>query len=147
MCTVDLFPIPDAKKDDRQTEDSGDANVNRASAPRSDDAPYDSPSSRSSSSQHSTTAHATEPRDQGYAFITSTCPPGSLQSPSDTVHCVGSYPVTETSKLTGALVGATFVQPSNVEYQGNKSLVFVFAVSALILAFLWFSLNNTRISL
>lgn len=30
--------------------------------------------------------------------------------------------------MTGTLVGATFVQPNLVEYQGKKSLVFVFAV-------------------
>ena len=49
-------------------------------------------------------------------------------SPSDVVHRFGNYPITETSKQTQALVGATFVQPSLVDYQGNKSIVFVFAV-------------------
>lgn len=49
-------------------------------------------------------------------------------SPSDVVHRFGNYPITESSKQTQALVGATFVQPSLVDYQGNKSIVFVFAV-------------------
>lgn len=49
-------------------------------------------------------------------------------SAQDVVFQMGDYQVTESSKLTQALVGATFVQPSSVEYQGRKSLLFVFAV-------------------
>ena len=49
-------------------------------------------------------------------------------SPSDVVHRFGNYPITESSKQTQALVGATFVQPALVDYQGTKSIVFVFAV-------------------
>ena len=54
-------------------------------------------------------------------------------SPSDVVHRFGNYPITESSKQTQALVGATFVQPSLVDYQGNKSIVFVFAVRFFLL--------------
>ena len=50
-------------------------------------------------------------------------------TPSDVVWKVDNHIVTESSKMTHALVGATFVQPANVEYQGRKSLMFVFAVS------------------
>jgi hypothetical protein len=56
---------------------------------------------------------------------------GYLPSPisaTDIVYHVGDYPVMESSKVTQALVGATFVQPANVDYQGRKSLMFVFAV-------------------
>ena len=49
-------------------------------------------------------------------------------SSSDVVHRFGNYPITESSKQTQALVGATFVQPALVDYQGSKSIVFVFAV-------------------
>jgi hypothetical protein len=49
-------------------------------------------------------------------------------SPSDVLHRFGNYPLTESSKQTQALVGATFVQPALVDYQGAKSIVFVFAV-------------------
>ena len=49
-------------------------------------------------------------------------------SPSDVVHRFGNYPITESSKQTQALVGATFVQPALVDYLGAKSIVFVFAV-------------------
>jgi hypothetical protein len=41
---------------------------------------------------------------------------------------LGGFPITESSKLTSALVGATFVQPANVDYKGKKALMFVFAV-------------------
>lgn len=45
---------------------------------------------------------------------------------------VGNYAITENSKCTNALVGATFVQPWDVDYKGKKCLVFVFAVGDLI---------------
>jgi hypothetical protein len=48
---------------------------------------------------------------------------------SDIIHTVNDFPIIERSKKTHALVGATFVQPSIVEYQGKKSIMFVFAVS------------------
>jgi len=57
-------------------------------------------------------------------------------SSSDVVHRFGNYPVTESSKQTQALVGATFVQPALVDYQGTKSIVFVFAVRLFLLFFL-----------
>jgi hypothetical protein len=50
----------------------------------------------------------------------------------DIVSHMGDFPITESSKLTQALVGATFVQPACVDYQGRKSLMFVFAVSHTI---------------
>ena len=49
-------------------------------------------------------------------------------SPPDVVHQFGNYPIAESSKQTQALVGATFVQPALVDYQGKKAIVFVFAV-------------------
>jgi len=46
---------------------------------------------------------------------------------SDVIHHVEGYPIKESSKMTHALVGATFVEPVAVEWQGQKSLMFVFA--------------------
>ena len=62
-------------------------------------------------------------------------------SSPDVVHRFGNYPVTESSKQTQALVGATFVQPAVVDYQGNKSIVFVFAVRQILWGF-FFLLTN-----
>ncbi|KAG6853519.1 hypothetical protein C0991_003514 [Blastosporella zonata] len=45
----------------------------------------------------------------------------------DIVHYVGHHPIKENSKMTSALVGATFVQPAIVDHQGKKSIMFVFA--------------------
>lgn len=47
---------------------------------------------------------------------------------SDVVYHLEGFPITENSKQTQALVGATFVQPSIIDYQGKKTIVFVFAV-------------------
>lgn len=61
---------------------------------------------------------------------------GPYYSPADTSHdivaYVGSHAVVENSKCTNALVGQTFVQPANVDYKGEKALMFVFAVGALL---------------
>ncbi|PFH53480.1 hypothetical protein AMATHDRAFT_89963, partial [Amanita thiersii Skay4041] len=45
----------------------------------------------------------------------------------DVLHYVDGHPITERSKMTSSLVGATFVQPACVDYLGKKSLMFVFA--------------------
>ena len=109
-----------------------------------------SPSS-SSSSTHSPTIqqHYHQPHSSppDYRFVSDTKTPSASSSsgsktlashysgyilpshsPSDVVHRFGNYPITESSKQTQALVGATFVQPALVDYQGTRSIVFVFAV-------------------
>jgi hypothetical protein len=62
-------------------------------------------------------------------------PPTEAQSPStptspsfkDVIHYVGNYAITESSKVTSSLVGATFVQPAIVDYEGKKAIIFVFS--------------------
>ncbi|KAF8161217.1 velvet factor-domain-containing protein [Crassisporium funariophilum] len=44
----------------------------------------------------------------------------------DVVFQIGNHLVTESSKLTPALVGEKFVEPTLVDYKGRKALVFVF---------------------
>lgn len=51
---------------------------------------------------------------------------------SDVVHYLDGYPIIENSKQTQALVGATFVQPVVMDYQGSKAIIFVFAVRIAI---------------
>jgi hypothetical protein len=65
----------------------------------------------------SQTAVSGEPNDDGDA--------------SGVVHHVDGFPIRENSKMTHALVGATFVEPVAIDWQGQKSLMFVFAVSPL----------------
>lgn len=123
---MDLFPVPEVRTDDQRYGDIERARVNSNTALESEGTPpYDSPSSGSSSSQQS--VHVQQ-YTTGHRDVQNT--PYSSSQPSCAVHRVGGYAVIENSKLTSALVGATFVQPSTVEYQGNKSLVFVFAVSS-----------------
>jgi hypothetical protein len=49
--------------------------------------------------------------------------------PPDAVRQIGGHIVTESSKLTPALIGEKFAEPTLVDYQGKKALVFVFGVS------------------
>ncbi|KAL9711991.1 hypothetical protein Ac2012v2_005066 [Leucoagaricus gongylophorus] len=48
------------------------------------------------------------------------------EPPSDIVLRIGNHLVTESSKLTPALVGERFVEPTLIDYKGKKCLVFVF---------------------
>jgi hypothetical protein len=112
---------------------------------------FSSTSHSSSSPTHSPTIQQhhyqqAQSSPQGYRFVSDTKIPSTSRSsgfnepashysgyilpshaPSDVVHRFGNYPITESSKQTQAVVGATFVQPALVDYQGAKSIVFVFA--------------------
>ena len=48
--------------------------------------------------------------------------------PNDVVYRIGNHYVTESSKLTPALVGEKFTEPTLVDLEGTKALVFVFGV-------------------
>lgn len=47
----------------------------------------------------------------------------------DVITTANGFSIVEDTKCTNALVGATFIQPVNVDYNGKKSLLFVFSVS------------------
>lgn len=55
-----------------------------------------------------------------------------VEPPPDIVLRIGNHLVTESSKLTPALVGERFVEPTLIDYKGRKCLVFVFGVRFLI---------------
>lgn len=57
----------------------------------------------------------------------------SSQELTGVVAYLGNYPITEESKCTEALVGASFCQSATLDYQGKKVLMFVFSVRALLL--------------
>jgi len=132
VCTVDLFPAPGPETTRKNSKDG-----------RPPKSAYSLPNPTPYSSSQSAIS-----RQQTFTFIPPTSYSGkSLQSPitatplhapthgylpssgatPDIVSHVGDYPIRESSKQTHALVGATFVQPSSVDYQGKKSLMFVFA--------------------
>jgi hypothetical protein len=145
LCTVDLFPVPIQ------------ANVKDLSdrqAPHTPPAHPPFPSAGPS--------HISHPAEQAHTIFTfvpneyptkqpsveflplpSHCIPAFLPPPpsgAGIVRDVDDFPIIERSKMTHALVGATFAQSAIVEYQGKKSIMFVFAVSSSR----WLSLGLTN---
>jgi len=60
-------------------------------------------------------------------------PPSNPTRPEEIVHYFDeTFPISEGSKQTDALAGTTFVQASNLDYKGNKVLMFVFAVRGFL---------------
>lgn len=49
--------------------------------------------------------------------------------PSDVIHRMGNHLITESSKMTPAIVGEKVVESALVDYKGRKAFVFVFGVS------------------
>jgi len=134
LCTVDLFPIPNGTHGKRREHQRVQSLPGSFSYPAG------------SSSHHQTQVHHgfSPSHDERYSmerpFNENTTPSpthastspsstyiSSPESPSDVVYHFGRFPITESSKKTSALVGATFVQPAIVEFQGKKSIMFVFA--------------------
>ncbi|KAF8964749.1 velvet factor-domain-containing protein [Flammula alnicola] len=130
LCTVDLFPVPGPDSSPVQP-----SRTKAASAPPTQTSFFSSPSPSSSSSAYSpqTVHYHHQQQPNGTPCMSPT--KGSHFSgyilPSvgsaDIVHHLDGFPVTEISKQTQALVGATFVQPAVIDYQGSKAIVFVFA--------------------
>ncbi|KAG6889588.1 hypothetical protein C0995_016396 [Termitomyces sp. Mi166 len=145
VCTVDLFPIPSLVQSPSKSE--GKRKAQSKASGQSFHAPSASrpSSSRLSSERQQPVAFASpglysHNRSFDDAMIpsptlsTSSSHSGYRPEPhmvpnlaSDIVHHVNNYPVKESSKVTSALVGATFVQPSIIDYQGKKAILFVFA--------------------
>jgi hypothetical protein len=141
LCTVDLFPAPPILSGSNQKDSKSQAT---AALPRKY---FPSPTTSQfpgENKQHTFMFVSSHPYslspDQMATSMEPMSPlggptptiPGFLPasySASDIVHYIGEYPVTEESKMTQALVGATFIQASVVEYQGKMSIMFVFSVS------------------
>jgi len=133
LCNVDLFHVPHCELKEKPTNGS----QQRPQGSQSHLMAYGSPTTSSCSpeSQHFTfSAHNPYAPQQNPLPM----PAPALPQPSssgyplpdtdtDVIAHVGNYAITENSKCTHALVGATFVQPSNVDYKGKKCLMFVFA--------------------
>lgn len=63
--------------------------------------------------------------------------PKEPETLSDVVHRVGNHLVTESSKMTSAVVGGTVVEPTLVDFQGGKALIFMFGVSCTLVDCTW----------
>jgi hypothetical protein len=68
---------------------------------------------------------------QEHQFPPNQVPPNPTR-PEEIVHYFNeTHPIAEGTKQTDSLAGTTFVQAANLDYKGNKVLMFVFAVRAL----------------
>ncbi|TFK26473.1 hypothetical protein FA15DRAFT_588247 [Coprinopsis marcescibilis] len=134
MCTVDLFPVPE-----QSTNLS--SNGLQVATP-----PMPMPVYRSGS-YHGYTEPATLTYYPLHPFKTSDMngreisvspfqiprrqpvlsPVAPNDPPKDVVYRFGSHLITESSKMTPALVGEKFIEPTQVDYKGQKALVFVFS--------------------
>ncbi|KJA25237.1 hypothetical protein HYPSUDRAFT_182650 [Hypholoma sublateritium FD-334 SS-4] len=124
LCTVDLFPASSSDVISSQSARATSASGTRAKFISSSSSP---PSASSDYGPEILHYHYQQERSMsspnrsmtGYIY-----PPEGM---SDVVYHLEGFPITENSKQTQALVGATFVQPSIIDYQGKKAIVFVFA--------------------
>ncbi|TFK44832.1 velvet factor-domain-containing protein [Crucibulum laeve] len=120
MCTVDLFPVPDALLD-------GDTHARPHSTVRAEGPPYTffplhPYTTPNVNGTPSLVSPFQIPRRQP---MLDTLRPHATP-PHDTVMRMGNHLITESSKLTPALVGEKFVEPTLVDYKGRKALIFVF---------------------
>ncbi|KAF9492693.1 hypothetical protein BDN71DRAFT_1396416 [Pleurotus eryngii] len=113
VCTVDLFPVPGAEKAPNATSSQSSSSASSYSTRR----PHLEDGARS-------TEYFPAPFPASQGNTPASPHPSRSIGASDTVHHIDGFPINEGSKQTHALVGATFVQPASVEYQGRKCLVF-----------------------
>ncbi|KAG6878817.1 hypothetical protein C0992_007472 [Termitomyces sp. T32_za158] len=153
VCTVDLFPVPSIVKSPSKSEGkrrmqskAHNQSSHTPSAPSSSRLPLDrqrpldiaSPDpcspNRPFGEAATVTPSPTLSTSSSHSGYRPPHPPHTAPSlASDIVHYVNNHPVQESSKMTTALVGATFVQPSVIDYRCKKAILFVFAVCSLIL--------------
>jgi hypothetical protein len=140
LCHVDLFPVPSTS--------SKEIGWKKQSPLISNHMPFISPIPHDDSEQRAFTFipsdHFPSPPSQNFQgsrqVIPGYLPPSD--NARDIVSHFGGYPITESSKVTSALVGATFVQPATVDYRGKTALMFVFAVSISIFHLMALGFND-----
>lgn len=146
VCSVDLFPVPEtilfetrssASQSPQSPSSSHDVDLSRSNFqpltyfPLH---PYTSTSTDPSSSSHIVNPPFQIPRRQP---MLGNVHPSNI--PSDVVFRIGNHLITESSKLTPALVGEKFTEPTLVDYKGKACLVFVFGVSSFVLFYTFVS--------
>jgi hypothetical protein len=132
MCTVDLFPVPEYFY-----ESQSPIQVSLKSS-----STYQDTGSGDTQSSHSFTYFPVHPYtsldvDDFQASVAPSQIPRRQpmlrhlhhsEFPDDAVFRMGNHLITESSKLTPALVGEKCVEPTLVDYKGRKALVFTFGV-------------------
>ena len=129
MCIVDLFPVPEHIYES-QPPIEGSTQSSYA---------YQDTGSRDTQSRYSLTYFPVHPytTDEVQASVAPFQIPRRqpvlrhlhyFEFPDDAVFRLGNHLITESSKLTPALVGERCVEPTLVDYKGRKVLVFTFGV-------------------
>ncbi|KAF9525246.1 velvet factor-domain-containing protein [Crepidotus variabilis] len=140
LCTVDLFPVPDSFVD---SHSSAKANLHHTipASPSPTSSTTQSPQMGYHRGLDGSNSLHVGPNESHIRTGTSgeTPLPAASQQTSqfssyilpsqgdDVVHRIEDYSITEKSKQTQALAGATFVQAVKVDYQGKKAVLFVFS--------------------
>ena len=125
MCTVDLFPVPEciyeSQASPQSSQDTGSGDTqSRYSLTYFPVHPY---MSLDVDGVQASVAPFQIPRRQPILRHLH-----HSEFPDDAVFRMGNHLITESSKLTPALVGEKCVEPTLVDYKGKKALVFVFGV-------------------
>ena len=149
ICHVDLFPVPpsdspDGSADPKRRSDQSQGSPGRASSstmsptpysPGAQQYPYTYPAPQPPGTYPTAVQqqqHANHlPQQQGSMSEQQQqyVPPTHATRPDEVVHYFkGTHPIVEGAKQTESLAGTTFVQASNLDYKGNKVLMFVFSV-------------------
>jgi hypothetical protein len=132
MCTIDLFPVPECVYESRSTIQT---------SPQSSCTNQDTGSGYEQS-RYSLTYFPVHPyKSLDVDEVRASVAPFQIprrqpmlrhllhsEFPDDAVFRIGNHLITESSKLTPALVGEKCVEPTLVDYKGRKALVFVFGV-------------------
>ena len=134
MCTVDLFPVPECIY---ESHSPGPIEATTQSSHTCQDI-----GSGDTQSRYSLTYFPVHPyKSLAVDGVQTSVAPFQIprrqlmlrhlhhsEFPEDAVFRMGNHLITESSKLTPALVGEKCVEPTLVDYNGRKALVFVFGV-------------------
>jgi len=129
MCTVDLFPVPETVYQPGSPGSKSSAGPSYQPSHGGDYPLTYYPLHPYMSAGASTSTQAMTPPFQIPRRQLVLAPLHPAEIPADAVRQIGDHIITESSKLTPALIGEKFAEPTLVDYQGKKALVFVFGVS------------------
>ncbi|GLB39943.1 putative velvet factor [Lyophyllum shimeji] len=135
LCTVDLFPVPPSPDTGQKHQRVRSAPAAQASFPSTSSSshfhmnhqeqPFTFAQPHTYSMSHSL-SNAMIPSPDSSSPLSSSGYRSASQPAADVVHTINGFQIRESSKMTSSLVGATFVQPAIIDYQGQKSVLFVF---------------------
>lgn len=128
ICTLDLFPVPESVLDNRHIHrsrySSAMTNMDRLVDLQVQPLTF-FPLHPYSTLEYPGTSHSPFHIPRRQSMLTQL----TSQTLHDVVFRLDNHLVTESSKLTPALVGEKFVEPVLIDHMGRKSLIFVFSVS------------------